>query len=149
MQVFFNKNISALSGKNTSKTKVFMHYKLKNNCYVRAWVYPAEKSQQIAIATNGPFISLLWWSSSDFYKNDLQEYAEEFRNQCPNNTASSYSIFVKIIWAISKFTDTQIQDMNMSFIFQFAPSLKEQIEILNLFKTYNYQNYTNQILEEE
>lgn len=149
MEVFFNKNISALSGKNKCRTKVFMHFKFKNNCFVRRYVYPSEKSQQIAITTNGPYISLFWWSSSDSYKNDLREYAEEFRHQSPNNTASSYSIFVKIIWAISKFTDTQIQDMDMSFIFQFAPSLKEQIEVLNLFKTYNYQNYTNEILEEE
>lgn len=148
MEVFFNKNISALSGKNRAKTKVFMHYKLKNNCYVRTWVYPAEKNQQIAIATNGPFLSLLWWSSSDLYKNDLREYAEEFRHQSPNNTASSYSLFVKIIWAISKLTNTEIQDMNISFISQFAPSLKDQIEILNLLKTDNYINYTNGVLDE-
>lgn len=148
MEVFFNKNISALSGKNKSKTKVFMHFKSKNNCYVRSWVYPAEKNQQIAIATNGPFIALFWWSSSDPYKNDLREYAEEFRHQSPNNTASSYSIFVKIIWAISKFTGTQIQNMNMQFIFNFAPSLKIQIETLSLFETSNYLNYTNEIMSD-
>ena len=148
MEVFFHKNISALSGKCENRTRVFMHFRLKNNCFVRRYVYPSEKSQQIAIASNGPFISLLWWSCSVFYRNDLQEYAEEFRHQSPNNTASSYSIFVKIIWAISKNADTQIQDMNMQFIFQFAPSLKDQIEKLSLFKTYNYINYNNEIIGE-
>lgn len=149
MEVFFNKNISALSGKNRAKTKVFMHYKLKNNCYVRTWVYPAEKNQQIAIATNGPFLSLLWWSSSDLYKNDLREYAEEFRHQSPNNTASSYSLFVKIIWAISEKTNISIPEMTMDFLFDFSNNLKDQINELNLFKTINYHLYINPIIEQE
>lgn len=149
MEVFFHKNISALSGKCENRTRVFMHFKLKNNCFVRRYVYPSEKSQQLAIATNGPFISLFWWSSSSGYRNDLRLYAEEFRHQKPNNTSSSYSLFVKIIWAISEKTNISIPEMTMDFLFDFSNNLKDQINELNLFKTINYHLYINPIIEQE
>ena len=100
MKVFFEKNITAISGKDLSENVIYSSIREGNLCYARKYVYPTLTTNNTTFGANGENIKALWSSATPAYKADLRVYSQrENQGKYWETKKSNYAWFCKIVYA--------------------------------------------------
>ena len=112
MKVYFEKNITAISGKDLAEKVIFSSINDGNLCYARKYVRPRETEQNINFGLDGQKIKEKWAIASSGFKNDLKKYGElahqgEYWKQQLNN----YSVYCKAVFAKAADLGTEVREL--------------------------------------
>lgn len=122
MKIYFEKNITSISGKDLAENVIYSSLREGNICYARKYVYPTLTPNNERFGENGTNLRNLWSQATTAYKNDLRTYAtRENQGQYWETKKANYSWFCKIIYAYAKSEGTdvsliQITDLRTSAI---------------------------------
>lgn len=103
MKIYFEKNITSISGKDLAENVIYSSLREGNLCYARKYVYPTLTPNNEKFGDNGANIRALWGQATNAYKNDLRTYAlRENQGQYWQTKKANYSWFCKIVYAYAK-----------------------------------------------
>ena len=109
MKIYFEKNITAISGKDLAENVIYSSLREGNICYARKYVYPTLTPNNEKFGENGTNIRSLWAQATTAYKNDLRTYAaRENQGQYWETKKANYSWFCKIIYAYAASEDIDV-----------------------------------------
>jgi hypothetical protein len=109
------KNISAYSGKDGEEDVVYASHNQGNVCIAKNYTKPKESPQHLVFKECANAISSLWDEATPAYKNDLKLYAKLLNDNLPTKIkATSFAIFVKILYAFAKSEGALVSTLEMS-----------------------------------
>jgi len=108
------KNITAYSGKDKEEDVVYSSHNLGNVCIAKNYTKPKQTYQHTLFMENAGCIKALWDAASTAYKEDLSHYAHTLNINFPDKLKiTSYALFVKICYAVSKATTISLRAFNL------------------------------------
>ena len=99
MKIYFEKNITAISGKDLAENVIYSSIREGNLCYARKYVYPTLTVNNANLGANGINIKTLWSQATPAFKLDLKTYSQrQNQGQYWETKKSNYAWFCKLVY---------------------------------------------------
>lgn len=145
MKIYFEKNITAISGKDLAENVIYSSIREGNLCYARKYVYPTLTANNDTFGANGNNIKALWNSATPAYKADLRTYSQrENQGKYWETKKSNYAWFCKIVYAychseglspsvvdIAALRSSNAKSVSSAIQNQFIPDIAEKNDLLS------------------